>query len=1181
MTENVKTFELKIGGINSVKELKQYIDELRDSLVRLDETSEEYTSTVDELIAAETKLKTVMSDSKELLNEAKGSYNALVNEMEALKNVWKEVTDETERSRIGEKIAEINTELKSMESSISNFQKNIGNYEEGSYNALINEMKTLKTVLGELPDEGKDFNLNINGIDSVKSLKQYISDLRDALVVLDSESEEYTSTVDKLIAAETKLKTVMSASKETLNVTKGSYNSLVAEMGSLKNVLGELPDEDKVFNLNINGIDSVKSLKQYISDLRDALVNLDDKSEEYSQVVDELVASQKKLNTVMGASKESLKGSEGSYNALVNEMKALKTVWREVTDEGKRNEIGARIAEINSELKTMDSSIGNFQRNVGNYEEAITKAFMTPQQELKKLKTELASMEQGTDEYNQTFNRMAQLTHDVTEQQEMLRWSSADLGDILGNLAGVAAGLAGGFSAINAVQGLIGSGNEDVERAMQTTQNWIQLIQGLEAVESLGDKITGLWEGLKNYAEAQKQASIETEKTNMSLASNVVQTNRAATATVGFTGGLKKAIVSVKTLALSIKTALISSGIGLLIVALGTAVSYLWKFVDGTDKAEKASKKMEDANDKLNKSLEKSKDEWEYQEKLMKAQGKSYDEIYEAKKKALQQDLNLAKQTFKTNEATAKTIGLKNLEKEKYADVNAAYKESKEKVEELTKALSDLDKERNIEKIKEETEAREKATEAYKKQLDEAKKLYEDLKDYYKKDTDRIKDKYDKDFAIINKSGLSKVEKEEAINLLLKKREEEITKAVYNSKKEYITRFREDRKKQLELEEGDLEKHYENEKSELEVYKLAVETALSEIGKDSSKEKFEIDYLNMQEGTDFKYVFELETALKGVNKQLSELKSQNAFEELGKQANQLQNDFREHLQLDDLLGEVINQEDKKSIFGIEWGEPKDLSYDILKQQMEQRYQVQEEYINSELELWQNALDSEVLIGEQKAEAMNRIYDLINQKEMLSIQKSIEANDLRVENFKMAVDSMKGIADSLGSIFGSVSDIIMSNAQAQLDAGDISEEEYKKEFERAKKFQIAEAVINTISGAVGAFTGIMKSTGGWGIALAVAQMAAVLATGYAQIEQIKNTTVGSSSSNSSSSSKYAMATPSATSDFNPQLTQNATGSREQEDLMNAISSKPLRAFVVESDISSAQARTQQRTKESTF
>ena len=59
----------------------------------------------------------------------------------------------------------------------------------------------------------------------------------------------------------------------------------------------------------------------------------------------------------------------------------------------------------------------------------------------------------------------------------------------------------------------------------------------------------------------------------------------------------------------------------------------------------------------------------------------------------------------------------------------------------------------------------------------------------------------------------------------------------------------------------------------------------------------------------------------------------------------------------------------------------------------------------------------------------------------------------------------------------------------------------------------------------------------------------------------------------------MATPSATSDFNPQLTQNATGQQETEDLANAIGKQNI--WVSVTDIDNAQKQGRVRVSESSF
>ena len=285
----------------------------------------------------------------------------------------------------------------------------------------------------------------------------------------------------------------------------------------------------------------IGELKEQVKELTRLMDSLDKESLEYNRTVDMLVDAEEELTTVMKVGKSQLSAQEGSYNALVNKMAALKKAQKAVTDEASRMRLGDKIREINDELKRIDANNGVYVRNVGDYENAVKKALKTPQQELKALRVQLAQLTEGTAEYNATFARMAQLTHDVTEQQEMLRWSSADLGDILGNIAGVATSIAGGFSAVNALGGLLGmSEDEDLEKAMLQAQRFLQLIQGLEQLEQLGDKIKGLWQGIKNFANSATIGTAaltdfqqETKKAEAATtgAASAINTNAAATNT--------------------------------------------------------------------------------------------------------------------------------------------------------------------------------------------------------------------------------------------------------------------------------------------------------------------------------------------------------------------------------------------------------------------------------------------------------------------------------------------------------------------------------------------------------------------------------------------------------------------------------------------------------------------------
>lgn len=119
---------------------------------------------------------------------------------------------------------------------------------------------------------------------------------------------------------------------------------------------------------------TVKSLKQEISDLRDALLNVERGSEEYDNITKKLNKDIDDLNDVMGKNKKTVTALEGSYDALVQQMGELKKQWRATADEMERAKLGTQIDSINTQLKKMDASIGNNQRNVGNYTESFADA---------------------------------------------------------------------------------------------------------------------------------------------------------------------------------------------------------------------------------------------------------------------------------------------------------------------------------------------------------------------------------------------------------------------------------------------------------------------------------------------------------------------------------------------------------------------------------------------------------------------------------------------------------------------------------------------------------------------------------------------------------------------------------------------------------------------------------------
>ena len=148
-----------------------------------------------------------------------------------------------------------------------------------------------------------------------------------------------------------------------------------------------------------------------------------------------------------------------------------------------------------------------------------------------------------------------------------------------------------------------------------------------------------------------------------------------------------------------------------------------------------------------------------------------------------------------------------------------------------------------------------------------------------------------------------------------------------------------------------------------------------------------------------------------------------------------------------------------------------------------------------------------------------------------------------------------------------------------DAYEASAGDSEAAAERVKGIRIASATIDTIAGAVGAFMGITRDTGGWGIALAAVQAAAILAAGFAQVQQIRNTDVsgGSSSSPSSGSLSAVVSAPTLNTDI--PTVRNLTGASEEERLNRMAGDQ--RVYILSSDIEASQNSRRVQVRESTF
>ena len=250
MANNTEVKKIINVDAKSVKELKKNIQELRDTIVGMyndgSKGSEEYEEAVKALQGEQRKLNDVMALTKKEATALPGSYDALVKKMKELKAEWRATNDEARRNQLGEEINDINNQLKELDATTGNFQRNVGNYNA----ALEGTEKTLK----ELKEE----------------IKQY----RSELLTLAEGTEEYNKTMQKLADAQFQLRDMNEQSKyatadfgEQLSNVTGIASGLMSGFSAVQGAMALCGVETADFEKTMIQLQSAMAIVQGLQGL--------------------------------------------------------------------------------------------------------------------------------------------------------------------------------------------------------------------------------------------------------------------------------------------------------------------------------------------------------------------------------------------------------------------------------------------------------------------------------------------------------------------------------------------------------------------------------------------------------------------------------------------------------------------------------------------------------------------------------------------------------------------------------------------------------------------------------------------------------------------------------------------------------------------------------------------------
>ena len=626
-------------------------------------------------------------------------------------------------------------------------------------------------------DKKKVYTITINGvkesIESIEALKSKLDALDEKIEALHG-----VSIGNPMKGASSDMDDV---AKKTEAVADGQAN-VNKELIKTKDIIKEIAkDKDKLSRIEVDSSDSTSSSKMVPLGSVDSsktkgeptyvqgkgfMVELKD-AENMSSTMKEIEKTEKRIADARGeeyqsllvakeqlkdvkniqsqiAAKERLFNDQYDLNTLEGikaKLKDIKTVMNTVDiDSDMFSSLVKSANDLNTKLKQVEESYGQYGRNVGNYKSALDgavdsnnkirisvngqiKEYDNVRQALKSLTNEIKNLTINGKENTEEFKQLEKAYHEF--YKATLRAKSA-VADLQASSKGMDA-MFDAFTSLSAIgqiggglQGLFGI--DGIDETIQKLMSLQSIVSGLEQIkqqmntgEFLGgyfnkasdsiDKFSKKLFGIKDTSDKVQDVvenvadGMEQEAKSSKTASAALKTQEATT--VGVTVATKAATIAAKTF----RIALASIGIGLLIAAVSWAIDAIGNFIDSMDSSEAqlnefnaACKSSEQAYKSLGDTL---KDDYmsgkisqsEYAAKSMENENKYIKEQIKLLKERSKMAGSDAGIDFTTtsNKGTSPMVNAKNIDetKKKYLELNEAVHEGQDYFSKYGKGFGD------------------------------------------------------------------------------------------------------------------------------------------------------------------------------------------------------------------------------------------------------------------------------------------------------------------------------------------------------------------------------------------------------------------------------------------------------------------------------------------------------------
>lgn len=958
---------------------------------------------------------------------------------------------------------------------------------------------------------------------------------------------------------------------------------------------------------------SLKDYKKQIDDLKASLLGLEKGSVEYNKTVEEINKRQTKLNEVLEDTKKTTTVASNTMAELKKNLKDMLTELNNTEIGTKRfNELQESILKTNNKLKDLEAAHGTFSRNVGNYTQGVLDAFDKMGVSTKGLQGAFNIATNAGQGFNSMLNVLK--AHPIITVLTILSTIIYKIYDSIGNSEKATNKWNVAMSNFKPIMDIFNNIMEKLALVLIDVVDWIgtKMPSAIKYTQKIcGGFVDALGGIVKGFYYVKDGASVMATTINTVVAKALQSVADKFADFISYIPGLDSMANKLKNFSTNIlKTTE---------AARKSAMSTLQQNLRDVDNwTQRAKVSVNDFFDDWNNRTTQHRQlaELEFGNEL-----NAFTSMEERKR---EQELLTTEYERKENELRDKIAKASGAEKIRLA-------------KELNKVISEDYKQR-IALAKQEYEVQKQLDDLAPNSIKDNEKLYELKKNITKLEAEAIGSQI-KGNKIITSTQASIAKNDEQrqkseisllkavnaehfnnFNTYMKLSDIELQKSLANidkNLKEQLEALNKEELTETQLREkrNKIYTDAENERYNIliQYYNTNKEYAEKQLEEDLARNK----YSNQEQS---KYYVELqkiklqlddeEIAHKEELKNLSITIAKDTYKEYIDNAKKYQGDF---IKTVDSISEILSGLDRKTavnivdMLGLSETESTAIiqKFDIMWQDLEEGsanyYKLLEEnqhgynlsVITAEEELYNQLKELKGPADEEVLNLQKELNAHKEQEEYRHVNAMAEAYRKDADNAKKNLQQKKkdwlASAKAMGNIFGIVGDIIQEDIDNQVESGKISEQEAKRRFEQVKTFQIAAAIVNSIASGVEAY----EST--WGdpsiptstakAVLGALNMATAVATGYAQVQAIKNTNYGSTSGSSSAGTSVGVADRGITSiDFsgvrvNPLLDQQADINRL--DAYRLQQPEEQRVVILQSDIAESQKQVEIRQQNTTF